>query len=245
MKLLDQRQLGGNALLYLSGNALRPAHEDTLRDQLTQILVGIVTLRHDFLGVLVTQFIQAEIAQPRDAQGFIQQGRGVEPLQFVQGTQVLLAIAQPPPAQLGDAGIVMQRSEHVMQRLAGGHVHTHIAAGHHGNGKLMSQRLQREVALHLIVAQQVTHAQPKALLAQPLELQAIGVTVLVIALRQPDQQAALQVKDHIAQCNTILALGAAPPRHADKARQFAVRRPRRHQRHQAQPFLQHQFTADD
>ena len=53
------------------------------------------------------------------------------------------------------------------------------------------------------------------------------------------------MKDHIAQCYPVLPLGAAPPRHADEAGKFTVRRPRGHQRHQAQPFFQHQFAADE
>jgi len=45
---------------------------------------------------------------------------------------------------------------------------------------------------------------------------------LIVIVRQPDQQAALEVKDDIAQRNPVVALGAAPPRHADQAGQFAV-----------------------
>ena len=69
--------------------------------------------------------------------------------------------------------------------------------------------------------------------------------MLVVALRQPDQQAALEVKDDIAQRHPVLALGTAPPRHADQAGQLTVRGAVRHQRHQAQPFLQQQLAADD
>ena len=152
----------------VSGNTARPAHGGALRHQLAQVAVGVVTLRHHFLGVFVAQFVQAELAQAGDAQRFLQQRGRVEPLQFIQRAQVLLAVAQAPPAQLRDAGVVVQRGEHIVQRLARGDVHAHIAAGHHGNIQLLRQSVQREVAPHLVVAQQVADAQPQTVLAQPL-----------------------------------------------------------------------------
>ena len=53
------------------------------------------------------------------------------------------------------------------------------------------------------------------------------------------------MKDDIAQRHPVLALGTAPPRHADQAGQLTVRGAVRHQRHQAQPFFQQQLAADD
>ena len=91
-----------------------------------------------------------------------------------------MTVAQPPTTQLGNAGVVLQRGKHIMQRLAGGHMHAHIATGHHGYSQFLSQCLQGKVALHLVVAQQVTHTQPQALLTQPLELQTVGIIVFVI-----------------------------------------------------------------
>ena len=41
-------------------------------------------------------------------------------------------------------------------------------------------------------------AEPQAIFAQPLELQAIGVTVFIVHLGQPDQEAAFEVKYHVA-----------------------------------------------
>ena len=71
---------------------------------------------------------------------------------------MLLAVTQTPSAQLLNAGVVVQGGEHVVQRFAAGNVHAHIAAGHHGDCKLLCQRVQLQVALHLIIAQQMSNA---------------------------------------------------------------------------------------
>ena len=53
------------------------------------------------------------------------------------------------------------------------------------------------------------------------------------------------MKDHIAQGDPVLALGAAPPGHTDQARQFAIGGAGGHQRDQPDAFFQVQFAADD
>ena len=71
---------------------------------------------------------------------------------------MLLTVTQTPSAQLLNAGVVVQGGEHVMQRFAAGNVHAHIATGHHRDCKILCQRVQLEVALHFIVAQQMSNA---------------------------------------------------------------------------------------
>ena len=58
---------------------------------------------------------------------------------FVECAQVLLAVGQAAASQLGDAGVVPQRGEDVVQWLAAGTVHLHVAAGHHGNAQVAGQ----------------------------------------------------------------------------------------------------------
>jgi hypothetical protein len=91
----------------------------------------------------------------------------------------------------------------------------------------------------------VGDAQPHPFLAQPAQLQTPGPAGLVIIFRQPDEQAALQVKDDVPQPGPVLALGAAPPGHADQARQFAVGGAGGRQRHQLDPFCQVELAAHD
>ncbi len=117
--------------------------------------MAVVAPGHHFLGVLVAQLVEAELAQPGDMQGLRQQDGGVELLQLVQGAQVLLAVGQPAAPQLADAGVVAQGGEHIVQGLARGLVHLHIAAGHHGDAQFAGHAVQGEVAHHLVVAQQV------------------------------------------------------------------------------------------
>ena len=124
-------------------------------------------------------------------QGLRQQGGRVELLQLVQGAQVLLAVGQPATPQLADAGVVAQGGEHVVQGLALRAVHLHIAAGDHGQAQFAGQAVQDQVALHLVVAQQVGDTQPYPARAQAGELPTPGAAGLVVILRQPDQQAAL------------------------------------------------------
>ena len=244
-QLPDQRQFPVDALLYRPGNALRPAQLRTPGHQLPQVAVGIVARGHHLLGVLVAQLVQAELAQVGNAQRLFQQGRRVEALQLPQRAQVALAVAGPSPTQLLDAGVVPERAEHVVQGLACGGVHLHVAAGHQGQAGLPGQPAQGLVATHFVVAQQVADPQPYPPPAQAGQLQPVGPGGRVAIRGQPDQQAALEMKDHVPQTGPVLPLGAAPPGHTDQPRQLAVGGPRRRQGHQFYPLFQGEFTADD
>ncbi len=204
-----------------------------------------MVLRYHLLGILVAQFIQGEIAQVGNTPGFFQQGRWIELLQPVQRPQVPLAVAGASAAQLVDAGVVAQGGEYIVQGFAGGSMHLDVAAGHHRQVDVTGQAMQGGVAGDLVVAQQVADAQPYPAFAQALQLQPPGAGRRIIALRQPDQQAAFQVEDHIPQGCPVLALGAASPGHADQARQFAVGGPARRQCHQPDTFLQVELAADN
>jgi len=81
--------------------------------------------------------------------------------------------------------------------------------------------------------------------AQPARLQTPGPADLAIVFRQRDEQAAFQVKDDVPQPGPLLALGAAPPGHADQPRQFAAGRPGVRQRHQGQALGQAELTPHD
>ena len=245
LEFADQFQLGIDTPLHLHRYARRPPGGGAGGHQRVQVTAGALALGHYLLGVFVAQLIQAEIAQAGNVQALVKQGRRVQALQGGKLTQVPLAVTQAPATELLDAGVVLQRREHVVQRFARCNMHAHIAAGHQRNGQRLRHGLQGLVAAHLVVAQQVAHAQPEAIAAQPLELQAVGARGVVVPLGQPDEQAALEMKDNIAQGGTVFTFGAAPARHADKAGELAVGRAVGHQRQQAYAFFQPQLAADN
>ncbi len=158
---------------------------------------------------------------------------------------MLLGVGQAPAAEFGDAAVVAQGVHHVVQGLARRAVHLHVAAGHQGQLQVTRQALQVAVAAQLVVAQQVTHADPHAVPAQARELSAIAAHRLAGLIRQPDEQAALQVEDHVAQGQLVLALGAAPAAEADQARQLGIGSPRRRQGNQVDTLRQMKLAADD
>ena len=156
---------------------------------------------------------------------------------------MLLAVGQPPPAQLLDTGIVAQGGEHIVQGLAPGRVHLHIAAGHHRHTQFAGQFVKAQVALHLVIAVQVRQPQPDPPLAQARQLGPVGPAGIVVKFRQPDKQAALEMEDHIPQGGPVLPLGTAPPGHADQPGKLAVGFPGGSQRHQLHPLLQVELAA--
>ena len=156
---------------------------------------------------------------------------------------MLLAVGQAPPTQLRDAGVVVQGGKYVVQGFAASFVHTHIAAGHDGNIQFAGQLRSLLEMPGLVIAQQVADSQPYPSLAQAGQLLAIGPIVLIPAPGQPDQQAALEVEDDIANACPVFTLGAASPGHADQPGQFTVGSAGGNQRHQPNTFLQDEFTA--
>ena len=203
-----------------------------------------MALRYHLPGILVAQFVQAEVALSGDVQGFVQQLRRVQPGQLLQLTQVLLAVGGAPAAQPVDTGVVAQGSEHVVQGFAGRAVHLHVATGDHGQGGGLRQLAQGAVAGHLVVAQQVADSQPYPAFAQARQLHSPGAVAVAVLPRKPDQQAALEVEDHVPQRGPVLPLGAAAPGHADQSGQLTVGRPGGCQCHQPDAFFQGELAAD-
>ena len=215
-ELLDQGQFGIDALADLRGNPPGPAQGFAPGHQCAQVAVGRMALGHHLFRVLVTQLLQAEVAAGGDLFCRSQQLPRVKALQLSQGAQVPLAVAGAPAAQLLDAGIVSEGGEYIVQRFARRAVHLHVTAGHGRQADSVRQLAQGGIAGDLVVAQQVADAQPHPVLAQPRQLQAPGAAGLAVVLRQPDQQAALEMEDHVPQGGAILSLRAAPARHADQ-----------------------------
>jgi hypothetical protein len=213
--------------------------------QLAQPASGIHARRYQFFRVLVAQLVQAEVAAIRQLQCLLQQRRRVQLLKDVEGTQVLLAVAQPLPTQLIDAGVVTDSGHHVVQRFALRVVHLHVAAGQHGDVQFGGKSQPFVIAARFVAMAQVADPEPEPVAAQPPQLPAIGAAAVVVVCRSPDQQAALEVEDDIPQRDLVLALGAAPPGHADQPGEFAVGAATGCDRHQPDTFGQVQLAADD
>ena len=245
VQLLDQGQLVLDACALLLRHAIGPASPAARFDQSTQVTAGGFPWRHHLFRVLIAQLVQAEMAAGGDFHAGLQQLRRVQAPQTGQGAQVLLAVDQPPPPQACHTGVVAQGGKHIVQGLAAGHVHLHITAGDHGQLQRPGQSLQGQVAFHLAPGQAVGDPQPDPARAQPGQLPPVAPRRLVILLRLPDQQAALEVEDHIPQRHTVFPLGAAPARQADQPRQLPIGRPARHQGHQPDALHQVELAADD
>ena len=175
----------------------------------------------------------------------MEQGGRVKLCQLSRRTQVLLAVGSASAAQLLNTGIVSQGAENIVQWLARGAVHLHIAAGDHWQYGRRCQLAQRLVTRHFVIAQQVVDPQPYAALAQSSQLQTPGAVAIVVLTWQPDEQATLEVKDQVTQRGTVLSLGAAPACHAYQSGQFAVGCSSRRQCYQPDAFLEIEFTADN
>jgi hypothetical protein len=87
---------------------------------------------HDLFGVLVAQLVEAETAAAGDALRLGQQLRRVQARKLRHAAQVLLGVGQAPAAEFGDTAVVAQGVHHVVQGLARGAVHLHVAAGDQG-----------------------------------------------------------------------------------------------------------------
>ena len=200
------------------GQTVGPALTRALPGQLAQIVPGVMTIGHDLFGVLVAQFVQAEVALAGNTLGFVEQCLGIKALQLRPTAKMLLGIGQASTTQLCHAAVMAQGIHHIMQGFAGRAMHLHIATGHQGKLQVVAQNLQSAIAVQFVVAQQVVHTDPHALAAKARKLAAVTAGALGVVAGQPDQQAALEMKNHIAQCHVVLALGTAPSSQADQSR---------------------------
>ena len=149
--------------------------------QRTQMTRGRGAGRHDFLGILVTQFIEVESAALGYFERLRQQWRGIEFAQALQGPQAALAVRKHGIARGLQRLPQTNRRQHILQGAAAAAMHMHVARGHAGQLQRFAQRFERLQTAHVEAAGQKFHAYPQA----SLESFAQPPAILIMPLRRP------------------------------------------------------------
>ena len=100
------------------GNPLGVASGGALPGLLAQVTGRRMARRHDLVGVLVAQLIEAECAAIGDAHGFSEQRARIELRQAQARAKVLLCVGGQRVATLRDALAQADGGQDIMQRLA-------------------------------------------------------------------------------------------------------------------------------
>ena len=94
-------------------------------------------------------------------------------------------------------------------------MHLHLATGDHRHLKVLCHVIAVFEASPLVVPQQPADADPDPPFAPPCQLLEMNGLVVGV-IRQQDEQAAFEVKDHVAQMHTVFAFAAAAARATDE-----------------------------
>ena len=107
----------------------------TFPGQMLQVRERSQPARSQFLGVLVTQFVQREVAAIGDLEGATHRRRrgGKLVLHVVQRAQVMLGVGQAEIPGVGDRGPVADGRQDIVQRHAAGMVVEHVAGRQQGD----------------------------------------------------------------------------------------------------------------
>ncbi len=245
-QLADQRQLLLEQRLHALWHALRPAFAGPGQAQLAQPGIGRGAGGHDFLGILVTQFIEREMTAPGDHHALFQQRLRVEAAQGLQGAQVLFGIGREAGAELLYRRVEADRTQQIGQRFAAGDMHMHIAAGQHRNIELTGDAVELQVAQLFITMQQHCHAEPQALREKPSQCFPLAQQLFRSGrCRRPYHQAVARVEFEITQAEGVLTLGTAPARQRDQRRELRIGAPLWCEQHQRQSVIEAELAAND
>ena len=130
-QLLDEDQLAADDLIDLFRNAESVIAAGSFPGQLGQELHRRLTRGTQFLGILVTQLIQSEMATVGQLQTMSQGVRGAakERSHLCRRFQIAFGVGETQCSQLHDGDAVADRGQHVLQRLPGGNVIMNVVAG--------------------------------------------------------------------------------------------------------------------
>ncbi|KWV86540.1 hypothetical protein PFLmoz3_03973 [Pseudomonas fluorescens] len=194
-QLADQLQFTMDLLQGLVVDAFGPALGDAFFGEGAQPGLGVMPRGYQLAWIVITQLAEVEGAAPREGEGFIQQGLGVQRRQRVEAAQVAFAIGVQARASFGHRHVVTDGGHGVLQGTAASRMHMHIAAGHGRDLQAVGQ-LQALLQMARIVLPTVqVHRQPQALVegaAQPVEA-GLGVAVLRHPQRQQAGQRLLEI----------------------------------------------------
>ncbi len=245
-KLGDQYELLLDQRLRARRHAVGPALLRAREHQPAQPGRRCHARGHDFLGVFVAQFPEREGTALCDTHAFGQQRRRVEAAQLFERAQVALGIGGKARAQLLHRGVQADRAQRVGERLALRDVHLDPAAGDHRQAEPGGELVEAQVALLLVGAEQQFDPEPEPPGEQGAECLALALQGLDRGgARQPDRQAVARVHLEVAQLHRVFALGAAPARQRDQARELGVGTAVGRQQHQQQFAVEVELGADD
>ena len=154
VQLSDQLQLVLDEAPHLIGHALRVAVPRAFPSQPGQIFQRRLPRRGEFLGILVTQFVEREGCLPGDFQR-ARQGlwiTGEEHGHFLRRSQVSLGIGKQQFAGRGHRAAVPHGAEHVAERLSLRHVEMNVARRDQRHPRAMRQRREPIEPLLIVAA---------------------------------------------------------------------------------------------
>ena len=126
----------------------------------------------------------------------------IQRTECVQRAQVLLAVNHPPMSQLLYGGLCSDGCEYVVKCFPLGAVHLNLTASDHGHLQSLRYVVTMLETSPFIVAQQPADTDPHPAFA-PLR-QLLKVHALIVGVvRQENEQATFEVKDHIAQIHDV------------------------------------------
>ncbi|MNP17634.1 hypothetical protein D3C76_1100720 [compost metagenome] len=169
-KFGDQPEFFFDGLAHLRRGAIGPALADAFFGQFAQPTGRGVSIRNQFVGVVVAQLLEIEGAAFGDAQGFRQQFSRIDAGQNLAWAQVAFAVGEQVCAGIGHRAVLADGGHAVLQGAAATGVHVHVAAGHRRYAQVDGHGLQFAQALRIVRAAMQLHAQPQAAgeqLAQP------------------------------------------------------------------------------
>ena len=248
-QLADDRQFFFQQLPDAGGDAVRPARARTMLDQLAQIRRRGEPGRNDFLGVLVTQFVEREVTARGNRQTFSQHFLRVDPGHGGQRPQMPLTIDDELPAGLLHRGAETDGGHHILQRLTGGIVHVHVAGSDQRQLQPARQRQQFGGFVQVVAGAMQFQRQPQPVGEPGGKLAAVGKVGVAVAavIRHPQDETfrqRLRRAGQILFVEQIFALRTAPPAQSDQLCELAVGAAVRRKQHQMQ-VLDMQFGADD
>ena len=157
----DQAQLVADLLAVLFRNPPAVAPVPSPQRQPGQRAQGSLARRHRFQRVVVADLIQAETAARSHLQRICQQGRGMDAAQPQTRSQVPLRVRLQGKAAFAYPPALLHRGDHVLQQLAGPHMHVDVARCDQGHACALRQVQQSGQPEFVVQVMQQLGAQPQ------------------------------------------------------------------------------------
>ena len=127
LELGDQAQLVLETLAHGGRGALRPALGAARPGQGAQMAGRGLARGNDLLGILVAQLLEVERAALGDRERLLEERRGIELAQALEGPQAALAVRKQANARLVQRNSQPNGREHILQGAAAAAMHVHVA----------------------------------------------------------------------------------------------------------------------